>query len=205
MDGIVEVRRRSSSGRGTTRRLVVLGNSLCGAAGRAPPLAAAARAAEPWTGIKECDHFGPIAPQTPPIPGMSIGGAPEEQSEDCLTLNIWSSGLGGEPRPVMVWIHGGGFNSGYRAQGTCTAAGHWPARATWSSSPSTTGWVRWAFWLILPCNRPRRPGRAVRSGWARATGALPTRSPRWSGCATTSPPSGATQATSPSSENRPGV
>jgi para-nitrobenzyl esterase len=72
-----------------------------------PPLAA-----EPWTGIKECDHFGPIAPQTPPIPGMSVGGAPEEQSEDCLTLNIWSSGLGGEPRPVMVWIHGGGFNSG---------------------------------------------------------------------------------------------
>ena len=68
--------------------------------------------AKPWTGIKECDHFGPIAPQIPPIPGMSIGGAPEEQSEDCLTLNIWSSGLGGEPRPVMVWIHGGGFNSG---------------------------------------------------------------------------------------------
>jgi para-nitrobenzyl esterase len=69
-------------------------------------------AAEPWTGIKECEQFGPIAPQTPPIPGMSVGGAPEEQSEDCLTLNIWSSGLGGEPRPVMVWIHGGGFNSG---------------------------------------------------------------------------------------------
>jgi para-nitrobenzyl esterase len=68
--------------------------------------------AKPWTGIKECDHFGPIAPQTPPIPGMSIGGAPEEQSEDCLTLNVWSNGLGGEPRPVMVWIHGGGFNSG---------------------------------------------------------------------------------------------
>lgn len=68
--------------------------------------------AKPWTGIKECDHFGPIAPQTPPIPGMSIGGAPEEQSEDCLTLNVWSSGLGGDPRPVMVWIHGGGFNSG---------------------------------------------------------------------------------------------
>ena len=39
-------------------------------------------------------------------------GAPDEQSEDCLTLNIWTQGLGGEPRPVMVWIHGGGFNSG---------------------------------------------------------------------------------------------
>jgi para-nitrobenzyl esterase len=67
---------------------------------------------QPWAGIRECDHFGPIAPQTPPIPGMSIGGAPDEQSEDCLTLNIWTQGFGGEPRPVMVWIHGGGFNSG---------------------------------------------------------------------------------------------
>jgi para-nitrobenzyl esterase len=66
----------------------------------------------PWTGIKECEHFGPIAPQTPPIPGMSVGGATDEQSEDCLTLNVWTQGLGGEPRPVMVWIHGGGFNSG---------------------------------------------------------------------------------------------
>jgi para-nitrobenzyl esterase len=43
---------------------------------------------------------------------MSIGGAPDEQSEECLTLNIWTPGLGGKPRPVMVWIHGGGFNSG---------------------------------------------------------------------------------------------
>jgi para-nitrobenzyl esterase len=72
-----------------------------------PPLAP-----EPWAGIRECDAFGPIAPQTPPIPGMSIGGAPDEQSEECLTLNIWTPGLGGEARPVMVWIHGGGFNSG---------------------------------------------------------------------------------------------
>ncbi|HEX4245357.1 MAG TPA: carboxylesterase family protein, partial [Acidimicrobiales bacterium] len=69
-------------------------------------------AAEPWTGIKECDHFGPIAPQAPSIAGMSVGGAPEEQSEDCLTLNLWTQGLGEDRRPVMVWIHGGGFNSG---------------------------------------------------------------------------------------------
>ena len=68
--------------------------------------------ARPWTGTKECHAFGPIAPQTPPIPGMSVGGAPDEQSEDCLTLNVWTRKLGGEPRPVMVWIHGGGFNSG---------------------------------------------------------------------------------------------
>ena len=32
------------------------------------------------------------------------------QSEDCLTLNIWTSG--GKNKPVMVFIHGGGFQSG---------------------------------------------------------------------------------------------
>ncbi len=70
----------------------------------------------PWTGIKACDHFGPIAPQVPPVPGLSIRGTPYEQSEDCLSLNIWTPGFGGEPRPVMVWIHGGGFTSGTGAE-----------------------------------------------------------------------------------------
>lgn len=33
-------------------------------------------------------------------------------SEDCLTLNIWRPNKAGKPLPVMVWIHGGGFNMG---------------------------------------------------------------------------------------------
>ncbi|KAJ8116018.1 hypothetical protein OPT61_g2465 [Boeremia exigua] len=38
----------------------------------------------------------------------------QEQSEDCLTLNVWapSRKRGAEKLPVMIWIHGGGFTSG---------------------------------------------------------------------------------------------
>ena len=72
-----------------------------------PPVAPA-----PWAGVRLCDRFGPIAPQAAPIPGMSIGGEPDEQSEDCLSLALWTPGLDDARRPVMVWIHGGGFTAG---------------------------------------------------------------------------------------------
>ena len=34
------------------------------------------------------------------------------QDEDCLNLNIWTPGLDGGKRPVLVWLHGGGFSFG---------------------------------------------------------------------------------------------
>src|SRR5207247_1335443 len=38
---------------------------------------------------------------------------PTQQSEDCLVLNVYTPGLSdGRKRPVMVWLHGGGFSSG---------------------------------------------------------------------------------------------
>ena len=54
----------------------------------------------------ETTDFGPACLQ-PTRPG-----SPMRVSEDCLTLNLWSPGLDDTHRPVMVWIHGGGFRGG---------------------------------------------------------------------------------------------
>ncbi|MFX1568838.1 MAG: carboxylesterase/lipase family protein [Promethearchaeota archaeon] len=60
---------------------------------------------EPWDNVKDCIKFGAIAPQNQPDdPKIDL---PEE--EDCLYLNIWTPGADDKKRPVMVWIHGGGF------------------------------------------------------------------------------------------------
>lgn len=74
----------------------------------------APRPPQPWQGVKEALHFGPIAPQ-PVYEGASMfgsGSEPPVQSEDCLYLNIWASDKSTQKRPVMVWIHGGSFVTG---------------------------------------------------------------------------------------------
>jgi para-nitrobenzyl esterase len=46
-----------------------------------------------------------------------LGAAPAADSEDCLTLNVWTPGLDGAKRPVMVWVHGGSFTGGSGSEG----------------------------------------------------------------------------------------
>src|ERR1700689_2178944 len=69
---------------------------------------------EAWTGIKETVEWGPEAPQGPhtEIPEVAATIPKQTISEDCLHLNVWTNGLDAHKRPVMVWLHGGGFTSG---------------------------------------------------------------------------------------------
>src|SRR5580692_11551771 len=69
---------------------------------------------EAWSGIKETIEWGPEAPQGPhtEIPEVAATIPKQTISEDCLHLNVWTNGLDSHKRPVMVWLHGGGFTSG---------------------------------------------------------------------------------------------
>lgn len=67
---------------------------------------------QPWKGIRDASQYGPISPQGT-IPGLSEKKSAFPSSNDCQNLNIWTpSGKSGEKKPVMVWLHGGGFSTG---------------------------------------------------------------------------------------------
>ncbi len=62
--------------------------------------------AAPWSGLRDGSKPGPQCEQETP--------SGKAASEDCLTVNVWTPavGAGRERRPVMVWMHGGGFVNG---------------------------------------------------------------------------------------------
>jgi len=75
--------------------------------------------AKPWSDVRSSRHFGYVSPQAP-----RAGWANDEESflftwddgiqgEDCLRVNIWTPKINdGGKRPVMVWLHGGGYAAG---------------------------------------------------------------------------------------------
>jgi para-nitrobenzyl esterase len=116
VDGAIEV--RGGRVQGVRRRDLWVFSGIPYAASPAGPARFRPPAPpEPWPGVRLCDRFGPIAPQAPSLVTALPGAEEEEQSEDCLSLSVWTPGLDGERRPVMVWIHGGSFVSGSGSSG----------------------------------------------------------------------------------------
>nr|WP_277395692.1 carboxylesterase family protein [Aggregatibacter actinomycetemcomitans] len=66
-----------------------------------------------WQGAKMALTYGDVCPQVP-MGGRSFffTGPEMTESEQCLNLNVWAPKNDGKKRAVMVWIHGGGFQSG---------------------------------------------------------------------------------------------
>ncbi|MEN8158613.1 MAG: carboxylesterase/lipase family protein [Myxococcota bacterium] len=63
----------------------------------------------PWAGVRQTTRSGPAAPQLA-LPVFSwINAAARAPGNDCLSLNVFTPGLDGARRPVLIWIHGGGF------------------------------------------------------------------------------------------------
>ena len=68
-------------------------------------------AKEPWDEVLDATKYGPCAFQGETQLEEWFGKL-EPESEDCLTLNIWTPVADSEKRPVMFWIHGGAFIMG---------------------------------------------------------------------------------------------
>ncbi len=68
-----------------------------------------------WQDVKSADRFGPACYQPVATLANIYADRPASMSEDCLTLNIWAP-TNAHGAPVLVWIYGGAFLTGWSGQ-----------------------------------------------------------------------------------------
>lgn len=148
-----------------------------------------------WTQPRACTVFGPSCPQSGDagpfsLPSLAVGTT----SEDCLYLNVWSpaksptAGL-----PVMVWIHGGSFETGSGSMAVYDGTNLALRGVVVVTINYRLGPLGFRPTRRYPPNRPKA---------SRATTGCSTRSLRSSGCGTTSPALGVTHTGSQCLANR---
>jgi para-nitrobenzyl esterase len=66
-----------------------------------------------WTGVRQATNFGASCMQAPYPENSPYYSPLGPVGEDCLYLNVWTAAKSAkERRPVMVWVHGGGYTRG---------------------------------------------------------------------------------------------
>lgn len=79
----------------------------------------APRKPTPWTDVRSSLTYGPVSPLIDPV--VQVHDESEfvfnhnwgYTNEDCMRINVWTPGINdGKKRPVMFWIHGGGYTAG---------------------------------------------------------------------------------------------
>lgn len=66
---------------------------------------------KPWKGTKDATKYGKISIQSAMF-GQNPTKAGPNESNNAQNLNIWTPNMDNQKRPVMVWLHGGGFSTG---------------------------------------------------------------------------------------------
>lgn len=66
----------------------------------------------PWSGVRDAQSFGPIAPQIAIGPASLLSSDGLAQGEEPRNLNVWTPACDDGRRPVLVFIHGGAFSGG---------------------------------------------------------------------------------------------
>ena len=95
-------------GRTTDEGLAFLGIPYADVSRWAPP-----RPVTPWDGVRDAVAAGPAAPQPRrPVGVFTHGEPPATDESGALNLNVFTPSRDGA-RPVLVWVHGGGFTIGH--------------------------------------------------------------------------------------------
>ena len=154
----------------------------------------------PWTDERACIAFGPACPQPSQTETFYLTVGETERGLP-LSERVVAGGGGGAEKdgppalPVMLWIHGGSFETGAGSMAVYDGA-------KLAQKGVVVVTINYRLGPLGFLAHPALAAESPTGSWA--TTAFSTRSRRSSGCRRTSPPSAATPGTSPSSASRPG-